>query len=315
MKNSVSIVIVNWNAGLLLRDCLASIVLHHADVVDVVIVVDNASSDGSVAELCNLGKLPFLLKIVRNRRNLGFAAACNQGARLASAPYLLFLNPDTRLLSGSLSVPLLRMEAAGNSDIGVCGIQLLDETGSVARSCARFPTLFMFIASAFALNRLKPFRCINMHMSDWSHDETSDVDHVMGAFYLIRHAIFLELSGFDERFFVYLEDIDFSLRMTKLAFRSVYLIEARAFHAGGGSSRHVKAHRLFYSLRSRLLFGFKHFRPRHAWALLLLTLLVEPLTRSSLAIFRLSVLDFRQTWQAYGMLYGDIPRILKMRHG
>ncbi|MDA3878116.1 MAG: glycosyltransferase, partial [Halothiobacillus sp.] len=136
------------------------------------------------------------------------------------------------------------------------------------------------------------------------------VDHVIGAFFLMRRSLFDSLNGFDQRFFVYLEDLDLSLRARQAGWRSVYLAEARAFHAEGGTSRQVKAHRLFYSLRSRLLYGFKHFRPWQAWALFGVTLVVEPISRTIFSLLRGGVQDVRNTLRGYSMLYRDLPNIV-----
>lgn len=139
----LDIVIVNWNAGSLLQDCVRSIGKARQDGFRLgrVVIVDNGSSDGSLDGLASTG-LP--LKIIRNPDNRGFAAACNQGARGGRADYLLFLNPDTCLFYDSLSAPLAYMEAAQNQSVGICGIQLIDENNEVSRSCARFPTPRMF---------------------------------------------------------------------------------------------------------------------------------------------------------------------------
>ena len=140
-------------------------------------------------------------------------------------------------------------------------------------------------------------------MAEWAHDQTQDVDQVMGAFFMIRRPIFKSLSGFDERFFVYFEEVDLSLRAHQAGWRSVYLAEAQAFHAGGGVSRHVKAKRLYYSLRSRILYVFKHFNPFTAMLVLLTTLLIEPLSRSLLAICRLSWVSLKETWGLTGCCF------------
>ncbi len=278
-NNPLSIIIVNWNAGNQLIEAVTSIVEFHHGLVATVIVVDNASTDDSLVLIEKIQEWPFQLKIIRNADNLGFAAACNQGAAMASTPYLLFLNPDTRLFANSLSQPLAFMEDKNNQRVGICGIQLIDEEGHVARSCARFPTLFTFFIQAMGLNKLPWFRRFSLHMTEWDHASTQVVDHVMGAFFLVRRSLFDKLKGFDQRFFVYLEDLDFSYRASLLGYQSVYLTEAQVFHAGGGTSRQVKAARLFYSLRSRLLYGFKHFSVPAAWIVLLLTILVEPVSR------------------------------------
>jgi GT2 family glycosyltransferase len=200
-----------------------------------------------------------------------------------------------------------------NADVGICGIQLVDELGQVARSCARFPSVVNFSVQAVGLSKLRWFHASALHMSDWDHTTTRDVDHVIGAFFLVRRTAFNALSGFDERFFVYLEDLDFSLRARQAGWRSMYLPEAKAFHSGGGTSRHVKAKRLFYSLRSRLLYGFKHFSATEAWWLLFITVALEPCSRLAFALFRGEWRDARHTLQAYGMLTKCLPEVLSTR--
>lgn len=307
----IDIVIVNWNAGTQLVEAISSIAQYHHGFVSSVIIADNASTDDSLAQVEALQNLPFKLQTIRNAANRGFSAACNQGALLATSEYLLFLNPDTRLFENSLPVPLAFIQDRTNQDLGIVGIQLLDEHNLIARSCARFPTLGIFAAQSLGVNRLPALRHMNTHMTDWAHDETRVVDHVIGAFYLMRRSLFNSLGGFDERFFVYLEDLDLSLRARQAGYRSVFLADAQAFHAGGGTSRQIKAHRLFYSLRSRLVYGFKHFRPWQAWALVLITIGVEPVTRTFFSLVGDGLGGVHNTWRAYGMLWRDMGSILE----
>jgi len=306
----MDIVIVNWNAGPQLAEAVASIVQYHHDLISSVIIVDNASIDDSLALVEAITGSQFPVHIIHNTENLGFAAACNQGAELASSAYLLFLNPDTRLFENSLSVPLAFMQRPENADVGIVGIQLVDEHNHIARSCARFPSLGIFAAQTLGLNRLPGLRHFTHPMAEWNHENTQQVDQVIGAFFLMRHPPFKFLGGFDERFFVYFEEVDLSLRARQAGWRSVYLAEARAFHAEGGTSRQVKAHRLFYSLRSRLLYGFKHFTPWQAWALLGVTLVVEPVSRSIFSLLRGGVQDVRNTLSGYSMLCRDLSNIV-----
>lgn len=230
---------------------------------------------------------------------------------MADSEYLLFLNPDTYIYESSLAVPLAFMQQPENARVGIVGIQLIDENNHIARSCARFPTLGVFVAHVMGINRLPGFRHLNMHMVNWGHNRTGSVDHVIGAFYLIRRSLFESLGGFDERFFVYLEDLDLSLRAHQAGWSSYYLAESRAFHEGGGLSRQVKSHRLFYSLRSRILYGFKHFKPWQAWALFGTTVALEPICRSIFSLMRGEILDAKNTFKAYGYLYKDSHNILK----
>ena len=311
MTPFMDIIIVNWNSGGQLRDCLESITnANNQDSFKLnrVVVVDNASWDGSADGLEDL-KLP--LSIIRNTENRGFAAACNQGAKASVADYLLFLNPDTYLNDDSLAKPILLMEEDFSQQIGIIGIQLLDNNDEIARTCARFPTPGRFFSKMIGLDRLFPHIFPGHFMSDWDHRESREVDHVMGAFFLVRRFIFEELGGFDEQFFVYLEDLDFSLRARQAGWHCFYLAEAKARHKGGGTSEKVKALRLFYSLQSRILYGYKHFGWWSATSLMLGTLLLEPLARLTLSAFRRSSGEIHETIKGYSILWGKLPLLLK----
>lgn len=306
--SSVDIIIVNWNAGAQLDDCLASIARFSDDAIASVVVVDNASTDSSADALEARFSLP--LKVVRNSENRGFARACNQGARLGFAPYVLFLNPDTRLFADSIAQPMAFMQQPKNSHVGICGIQLVDERSVVARNCARFPRASHFLAQSLGLDKLPGMRDWGLHMKGWDHGNTHRVDHVIGAFFFVRRSLFETLAGFDERFFVYLEDLDFSLRARVAAWETVYLADVQAFHASGGTSRQVKVMRLFFSLRSRLLYGFKHFPRYQAWLLAVMTLAVEPLTRVVLCLGRGDGRGVVNTLRAYRRLARALPAIV-----
>lgn len=301
-KCEVSVVIVNWNAGPQLVACINSVAKYGGGLVGQVTVVDNGSVDGS--EGC-IESLPNVT-LFRAGTNLGFGKACNIGATQTESEYLLFLNPDATLYADTLPRVLAFMQDPANSKVGICGVQLFDEAGQVSRSCARFPSAVSFVAHAIGLDRFFPR--LGRFMPEWDHTQTRQVDHVIGAFFLVRRELFNAVHGFDERFFVYLEDLDFSYRAHQAGWRSMYLADVQAFHAGGGTSKQVKAHRLFYSLRSRLLYAFKHFSWLGAFAVLLATLLLEPLSRSALALFRHSWSSLKETWVAYAMLWRWLPQ-------
>lgn len=298
----VDIVIVNWNAGQQLSDCIDSIRRFADGLVGEVVVVDNGSADGS--------ETPFEhstdVRLLRTGANLGFARACNLGAQGLQGEFVLFLNPDALLYEQTLARTLDCMDRPEQARTAVCGVQLVDEQGRIARSCARFPTPASMLSHALGIDRLL-LRC-GYVMADWDHQSSRPVDHVIGAFYLVRRAAFEQVAGFDERFFVYLEDLDLSQRLGKAGWSSLYLADVQAFHAGGGTSSQVKARRLFYSLRSRLLYVFKHFSRPAALSVLLVTLLVEPLNRTLLATLRGSWGSIKETAAAYAMLLRWWPR-------
>jgi GT2 family glycosyltransferase len=294
----IAVVVVNWNAGDRLRACLDSIDAHGDGLVSQVIVVDNGSTDSSAAGL----EVRPGVSLVRAGANLGFGRACNLGARQAAGgDLLLFLNPDAALHAGTLAALAACLDAPANARVGICGVQLVDETGSVARSCSRLPSVAGLLAQSSGLDRLFPR--LGQAMVEWDHAATRDVEQVIGAFFLVRRALFASLKGFDERFFVYYEEVDFSLRARDAGWRSLYLADVQAFHAGMGTTAQVKARRLFYLLRSRLLYAGKHFSRPGAVAVALGALFVEPLARTALALARGSWSGVRETWAACGMLW------------
>ncbi|MDM0103694.1 glycosyltransferase family 2 protein [Variovorax sp. J22R24] len=298
----IDVVVVNWNAGGQLLQCVESIREFGEKTVSSVTVVDNDSTDGS--EEC-IERIQDVV-LVRSGENSGFGRACNLGASRGEAEFLLFLNPDAALHAGTLREVMAFMRDPSNTQIGICGVQLIDGDGEVTRSCARFPSVRGFCSHAIGLDRWFP--AVGNIMSEWDHANTREVNHVIGAFFLVRRKLFEALSGFDEQYFVYLEDVDFSRRSYRLGWRSVYLASANAFHAGGGTSRQIKALRLFYSLRSRLLYSFKHFSWLGAAFVLLVTLLFEPLSRSALAMTRRSLSSLIETWAAYVLLWRWLPQ-------
>jgi GT2 family glycosyltransferase len=308
---AISVVIVNWNSSNQLYDAILSLINFGDGIVNEVIVIDNNSNDDSISNLNIFTSLPFSLKIIINKINIGFGSACNQGATICTSELILFLNPDARLCSGTLSKVLLFLREPESYDVGICGVQLINEYGVVARSCSRFPMSHMFLFQSLGLNKIKLLRRFGHHMEDWDHVQTRQVDQVIGAFFLVRHSLYKALGGFDERFFVYFEEVDFSYRAMLSGYKSVYISESQAFHAGGGTSYQVKDLRLFYSLRSRLLYGYKHFSLLNSLFLTLVTLFIEPWSRLSLSIVRVSKEDMVNVLSAYLMLYKALPSILR----
>lgn len=300
---TLDIVIVNWNAGAMLRRTLASIPLacDGSFVLGRVVVVDNASTDAS---LTGLEALSLPIVILRNRENRGFGAASNQGAAGSAADYLLFLNPDTCLRPDSLSTPLRFMAEPAHADVGIVGIQMRDEYGHVSRSSARAPQFSHYLAKAVGLDAILPGRFPSPALTDWDHADTRELAHVIGAFYLVRRLLFEALRGFDERFFVYLEDVDFSVRARQAGWRIYYLADAYAEHKGGGTSESVKAARIALSLHSRIQFGFKHFGVVRGLVLAFVTLFVEPFPRLARALGRGSLSEAADTCRAFLLLWG-----------
>ena len=294
----IDIVIVNWNAGFLIKECIDSIIKFKSTSVSKIIVVDNNSTDGSENFLDNYTEVT----LIRAGENLGFGKACNLGASLCQAEFILFLNPDTQLRSCTLSKVLRYMHEEENAKVGICGVQLFDERNQVARSCSRAPSATAFFAHAIGMTKIFP--SFGDAMREWDHSSTRIVDQVIGAFFLVRRNLFFSLDGFDERFFVYFEEVDFSVRAKNNGWYSVYFSGAEAFHLGGGTSCQVKAKRSFYSIRSRIQYAFKHFSAPSVLVVLFVTLCIEPISRSVFALSKGSIVSFIENLRAYNMLYG-----------
>lgn len=308
---SLAIVTVNWNSGDLLRACVGSLrrALTGSFALERMTVVDNASRDGSADGLEPAAGNGVPIAVLRNPENRGFAAACNQGAAGSAADYLLFLNPDTRLSAASLAPAMAFLEKPINAGIGTLGIRLIDEAGHTQRACARAPTAGRLVAQGLGLDRAFPHLFPPHFMTEWDHADTRDVDQVMGAFLIIRRRLFEELGGFDERFFVYFDDVDLCLRVRRAGRRVVHFAGAEAYHRGCGTTDQVRDVRLFYSLRSRLLFAAKHFAPLPAAAVTVTTLLVEPLARLALAALRRAPGEAGEVLRGTRLLWADLPRL------
>lgn len=297
----VDIIIVNWNSGSLLHECIRTILeSSNQEMVHTLFVVDNASEDKSVTILPQSDKI----KIIENSHNLGFAKAANQGFRLSTSKYTLLLNPDTRLFPDTLQKCCQFMEE--HQDVDILGVRHLNKKGKVAPSCARFPTPLTFFFDAVGLSKLSP-RIFTpaLLMTDWDHLSNRKVDQVIGAFMFMQNKVFQKLGYFDEQFFVYCEELDFSKRLAEAGGISFYDASNQIVHIGGGTTDKVKAYRLYLNLKSRMLYGKKHFSAVGYFCLLITTLVVEPISRSVFNLFSGNFSELRDVVRGYGMLIKD----------
>lgn len=257
MTPDVSVVIVSWNVRDLLRRCLASVQAARNDGLTIeTIVVDNASHDGSPALVAD--EFPDAL-LIANPDNRGFSRGCNQGIAAARGRAILLLNPDAALELGSLRELLDRLDC--QPDLGAVGPQLRNEDGSVQSSRRRFPTLpTLFLMSTFVEYRfpgLGPFR--QLYLSDRSDNDDQEVDWLVGACVLFRRAALQQVGGLDEQFFMYFEEMDWFRRAAAAGWRTAYVPQAAAVHAGGRSSAQNLPLRHIRFNASRLRYTRKHF--------------------------------------------------------
>lgn len=309
--SSLDIIIVNYNSGDGLKRCLESI--KRADKkhfeLGKVIVVDNASSDRSADFSIQMDEL----EIIRNEKNIGFAAACNMGASAGDSELVLFLNPDVELFADSLDVPVNFLLHEAPDEVGIVGIQLVDLDGRVTRTSGRIPHPANLLNRILLLDRISPRIFKGYLMNDWDHGNSAYVGQVTGAFFLIARDLFERLGGFDERFFIYFEELDLSLRAARAGYKSYYLAGVKAMHEGGVSSRSDVSARNYYLSRSRILFAFKHFNSFEAWVVTAAVLTIEPIVRFVGSLVRFSPAAAASTISTCRRVWRDLGEILSER--
>lgn len=224
----LSIVLVTYNSGPYLGRCLRSLASRGAEII----VVDNASSDGS-AELARQAGV----RVLANEANSGFAAAANQGARAATHDLVLFLNPDTALLEG---LPLLEAALRARPDAAAAAGLLVDEAGRPQRgfTVRRFPTFFSLAFEVLGLNRLWPGNPVNRRYRglDLALESGGEVEQPAGACLLVKKNILEQVGFWDERFCpLWFEDVDLCLRLRQAGFRILLEPRCRFLHEGGHS--------------------------------------------------------------------------------
>lgn len=256
----LDICIVSWRARDLLRACLRSVV-GSPEAADV-IVVDNASADGTVEML--RADFP-TVRLIANEENRSFAAGNNQAIRAARSPFLLLLNPDTEVQPGALRA--LVDVFAEEPRVGAAAAQLILPDGSIQRSCRSFPEPGPILCDALGFARLFPRSRIfgRYRMRYWDYDTRREVDQPMASALALRRAALDEVGLFDEGFPLYFNDVDLCYRLRQAGWRVVFQPNARVRHHHGQSTRLVRPIALLDSHRGLIRFYRKHYRGRIGW--------------------------------------------------
>jgi GT2 family glycosyltransferase len=259
----VSIVIVSMNTREVLRECLTTLDAGRGPVSCEVIVVDNASKDGSADMVAKEWPAAVL---VRSGVNLGFGAANNVAFTRATGRYVVLLNSDAFLAAGVLSGIVARMDQ--HPGVGLAGVSLVGRDGARQPSARMFPSALNDLLSLSGLSaRYGRSRFFGRMDRTWADpDEAAEVDWVPGAFAIIRRSVLARVGGFDERFFLYYEEVDLCRRIKAAGFTICYWPDFRVVHIGGESSRTVKqlsmssagSQLTLWRMRSALLYHRKH---------------------------------------------------------
>ena len=264
----LSACIVSWNVAADLRTCLQSLGEQGHGVRVEVLVVDNASSDGTPAMV--EAQFP-TARLIANTTNRGFAAGTNQALAQGTGRYLLLLNPDTVCPPGALAT--LVGFADAHPRAGLVGPKLLNPDGTLQPSCRRFPTLGAAVFRHTMLGRLFPrARAAAAYvMSDFDHAGVREVDWVSGACLLVRREVYEQLGPLDEGFFWGSEDVDYCWRAHRAGWEVLYTPEPTITHAIGRSSSQAVARTIVRFHRSMYRLYAKHYA-RHPLQLPLIAL-------------------------------------------
>ncbi|MHB8090051.1 MAG: glycosyltransferase family 2 protein [Syntrophales bacterium] len=261
----ISIIIVNWNTRELLRNCLSALAETVRGLSLEVIVVDNASADGSVAMLRE--SFP-AVKVIENPENRGFGAANNQALRVMNGRYALLLNSDAILCKQAVERLFAFMEAHPEAAMA-CG-QLLNADGSRQNSIANFPNLFTLLMNTSLLEYLWPAKFPGKR---YNVNVPMEVDSCIGACLMVRKQAIDAVGMFDERYFFFFEETDWALAMRKADWKSFYIPEAQIYHLQGQSiGGNIRSRVEFY--RSRYQF-FRKWKSRPVYLLFRLVISVR----------------------------------------
>jgi GT2 family glycosyltransferase len=261
MDMALDVVIVSYRSRELLVDCLESLRAHPPSCPMSVIVVDNGSGDGT-AEMVQTGYPE--VELIASQTNLGFAAATNAAARRGDAPYVLALNPDTAVTDGALDAVLAVLEA--HPEVAVVGPKLLRQDGSLDHAAKRwFPTPLSALGHFSGVGR-RPGASGRLAAYRAPEVESGPVDAVNGAFMLMRRSAYEAAGGFDEGYWMYMEDLDLSYRLARAGWLSWYEPAATVTHVKGGTvGGERSAHLNWHFHRGMYRFYRSHYAEERPW--------------------------------------------------
>ena len=251
--SDLSIIIVSWNVKDFLAACLTSIQANTAALDYEVIVVDSASTDGSVEML----RSQFAwVKPLPQADNVGFTKGNNIGLKTAQGRYVLLLNPDTGVIADALVQMVRYLDA--HPDVGIVGPRTLNTDGSPQSTRRRFPTILTAMFDSTWLAPFAPRRILDAYYArDVAETETADVDWVQGSALMTRRAIYEQLGGLDERYTMFSEELDWCKRIRSAGWRTIYLGTAQIVHHGGKSTDQVHALKHIYFQQSKIRYFAK----------------------------------------------------------
>ncbi len=258
----LSVLIVSWNCRQMLANCLDSLRDELSLYRHEIVVVDNASSDGT-AEMIRRDYPDVVF--IESGANLGFATGNNIGLPVLKGKYIFLINPDVVVARGCFSRMLQYLEK--HTEIGMMGPQIVGADGGIQRSCMREPTLWNQFCRALALDRFaKRSRTFAGYlMGDFQHDVIREVEILNGCFWLLRREALDQVGLFDSRFWMYGEDLDWCHRFRAAGWKIVFFPQAQAVHYGAGSSKQASLACYVQMQRADLQYWRKYHGSLSSW--------------------------------------------------
>ena len=269
MKPILSIIIITYNHENEIRNCLQSIIQYLPPKLNELIIVDNHSTDHTISEI---EKLKFQFKpdyisfhIIRNKINLGYTKATNQGLVNVSGRFVLLLNPDTKITEKSIENMIQFL--SNHPEAGAVAPKLLFPNGEIQPSCRRFPKFRYLLFEVFGLSRLfKKSKVFNSwKMGDFDHQSIQVVDQPQGACLLVRREIFQSTSNLDKRFFMFFSDVDLCKRIYQLGYKIYFYPIAEIFHSKGTSIYANRTKMTWQSHKDFIRYFLKWYKTLFGW--------------------------------------------------
>ncbi|MCI0450462.1 MAG: glycosyltransferase family 2 protein [Chlorobi bacterium] len=262
---TLSIVIVNWNTKDLIKECIESILAYSPEFKYEIIVIDNASDDGSPGYLSSLE-----IVLIKNSENLGYAKAANQGMRIAKGKYVLMLGSDTVMKENTLKECVNFLQ--NNSSCGAVGCRLLNPDGSIQNSCKKFPKLKNAFFTYLSLDKLNK----DYDMANFNYDKTISVEQIATTFLMVRKDVLEKVNYFDENYRILYNDVVLCKKIWEAGYKIYFLHTCSVIHHGSQSTKKAdfELRKIMYSDIYRYYKNHFGFKSKFLYPILVFRLLV-----------------------------------------
>lgn len=310
----ISFIIVNYNSLAFIKNLLDSFDLINSDAVCgidffyEIIIFDNGSSDGSTQYIEKEALIHKNIKLLKSEQNEGFCRGSNIAAKSASGKYLIFLNPDTKILEANIKILIdfLEEKEAAGEKVGITGVKTINYDGTLQNSSRAFPSISRQFFESFFLFKIFSKSGIfgSYFMTWWDHKNIKEVDWLSGSFMFIKKEIFNRINGFDEDYFMYSEDTDICLKLKREGFKNYYYPFYTIMHLDGAIASRNLLSRELGIWKSRRLYFKKNYSL--FYALIISCLYFMGILNRLLLYFILFIFSFNKIYKEKSKLYFDV---------